>query len=151
MAVGTKITGKAMKFTWDAVDIPTKSVKPKHARKLADTTDSTDYDETSKLLGQSQLPVSVEGSELSVEGFYYKGGELETKILAAVLSGDVTATTGAGRSVECTISMDGTTGYAYANFDVESLETTWETKEAVGFTMTLKLSGVWSMGAPAAG
>lgn len=74
-----RLVGKQQYLTLGGTTIQTKKITPTVERKLADNTDTSNYDGTDDVIYSSQLPVSVKVS-FDVEGWYYKSATPSTVV-----------------------------------------------------------------------
>jgi len=80
-----RLTGKQQYITLSGTSIQTKKITPNVDRKLADSTDTSNYDVTDDVIYPSQLPVSVKVT-FDVEGWYYKSAT-PSSIVTKLFSG----------------------------------------------------------------
>lgn len=136
MSTTYKLTGKAASWTFAGTAIPFTSISPSVDRGIADATDSTDYDPSTDMLWESQLPVKM-AKTLDVEGRYNKN-VIPSAVLSALFSGVVAQTV--------TIKLDASTTFGHGYFDITNFKASVPVNDMVTYTCTLKLNGVWVSG-----
>lgn len=129
--MGDRLTGKASYLLFDGVMIAITSYKPKTERKLADTTDSGDYNTQADLVFPTQIPVSA-AVELSVEGRYRKSST-PSALIATLYQG--------GGPYPVVLGLDAGTLAGHGNFDVSDFEASVPVQDTVTFTCTMKSNG----------
>jgi hypothetical protein len=132
----SKVTGQANSFTYNGNTVYTTKVTPKVERKMADSTDTGNYDPTSGLIHKSQLPVTTQ-TTIDFEGFYY------TDTTNAQVLADLYAATAARPVV---VKINGTNTLGHGNADLTSLEVGIVADDIVTVKGTLMSNGVWTPG-----
>lgn len=132
-----RMVGSASGFTLNGTTIPITKYTPKGNRKLADTTDTGDYDPTSGLVWNSQLPVSA-NLELTVEGRFRRSSTMNA--LVKLLFSGATA-------VPTVLNLDAGTLFGHGNFDIKDFSTDVPAEDTVTWTATFKSNGVFTPGA----
>lgn len=136
MSLTNKLTGKAAYLTISGTQIPFTKIGAKTERKLADATDSTDYDVATDLIWPTQLPVSA-SIELSVEGRYNLVSTPGT-VIATLYSG--------ATAVPCVFGLSGSAIYGHGNFDLSNFQADVPVDDIVTFTASLKSNGKFTPG-----
>jgi hypothetical protein len=136
MSITNKVSGKAQSFSYGGYVIPITKVSLDTKRTCVDVTDSTDYDGTTDMLWESQIPVKL-SQELKIEG-NYNIVTIPTTIIAALYSG-VTAITGSW-----TIKIGTVIGHGY--YDLTDFSASAPVDDKVSYSATLKLNGVYTSG-----
>ncbi len=131
-----KIGGQAASLTYNANTIYFTKVTPKATRKLADSTDSSNFDVTSGLIWMAQLAVTA-SVEVAVEGYFYTD-TTDPNLLADLFS------SAAARA--CIIKLSSTVTLGHGNFDIGDLEVGIVTDETTTIKFTLKSNGVFTHG-----
>lgn len=131
-----RLTGKASYVSIAGTKFGTKKITPKTTRKLADSTDSTDYDSGTDLLWPTQLAVMAP-VELSVEG-NYNLTTTPAQLIANLYSGVA--------AVAVVIALNATTIYGHGNFDISDFQTDAPVDDIVTFSCTMKSNGVFTSG-----
>lgn len=134
--MASKLTGKASSFVYNANTIPITKYAPKGNRKLADTTDSTNYDAASGLVWNSQLACSA-NLELDVEGFYYTTNT-DSQVVAELFSGNA--------AVAAVLNLDAGDIFGHGNFDISNFEASVPIEDTVSWKATFKSNGVFTHG-----
>ena len=126
------MTGKAGNMTWNGTAIPITSAKPKVAKAMADSTDSSNYDAGTQQLYKAQLPGDWQMT-LAVEGFFDRT-ITPTTVLAALVS---------NATVEAVVKIDGSTTFVDCFFDVSDfdMDITVPGAVMVGYTCTMMSNG----------
>jgi hypothetical protein len=131
-----KITGKAGSFTFNGTVIPFKKWSPKVTRKLADTTDSADYDTTTDMIHESQLPVSL-SQELSIEG-NFNTTTTDAQIITNLYSG--------AAAVPVILKISPSVIFGHGNFDLSDFSMDNPVDDTATWSATLKSNGVFTRG-----
>lgn len=131
-----KRTGRAAFFSIAGTKIGMTKLSPKTTRKLADVTDSTDYDATSDLIWPAQLAVMAP-IELSIEGRY--------NVVTTPANLINTLYTGAA-AVAVILNIDASTIYGHGLFDISDFEASIPDDDVVTFTATFKSHSVFTFG-----
>jgi hypothetical protein len=134
--VAGKITGKGQFLTLNGTRVNVTKITPKVDRKMADTTDSANYDATSDMLQQSQVAVKV-GTTLAVEGWFYDNAT-NAALVTYVYSG--------GGPVPVVANISATVIFGHGNFDITSFECDQPIDDTVGVKFELMSSGVFTPG-----
>lgn len=131
MSAPDKLTGKQQYLTLAGASIKTLKIAPKVSPKLADTTDTGDYDAATDLLYPTQQQVSAP-VEMSVEGFYYKS-QTPSAVVAKLFTG--------GGPYAVTFGV--ATGYPHfsGNYDISDFQIDGVADDAVKCSFTLKSNG----------
>lgn len=132
-----KLAGKASYLSLNGTRIPIKRYVPKTTRKLADTTDSDNYDATADLLFKSQVPVMA-SMDLTVDGNFDLNTTPQT-IIALLFSGT--------KAVPVVLGLDAGTLYGHGNFDIADFTTTVPVDDTVTYGCSLHLNGTFYPGA----
>lgn len=130
-----RLTGKASYFQFNSFTIPITKFTPKVTRKLADITDSSDYNSTNDMIYPTQIPVStmVEGS---IEGRFHKS-VIPTAILA-VLWTSITL-------IPIVFGLDlAPTVYGHGYFDISDFTTDVPVDDVVTYTANVKSNGIFT-------
>jgi hypothetical protein len=136
MSVTNKLTGKASSLTYGGTTLPITKHTPSVTRTLADTTDSTDYDPTTNMLWESQIPVKL-AQTLKVEG-KYNTSTIPSTIIADLYSGNAAA------AIVWTLKSGVVAGHG--NYDISDFETSAPVNDTVTYSCTAKLNGVFTAG-----
>lgn len=131
-----KLTGKASSFLFNGTSIPISKYSPKSTRKLADTTDSANYDAGTDLIHNSQLPASIQ-MELSVEGKFSKS-KTNAALITQLYSG--------ATAVPTILNLDAGTIYGHGNFDMGDFSADVPVEDTVSWTATFRSNGVFTPG-----
>lgn len=129
-----KLSGKASKFDYGANTLFITKYSPKVTRKLADTTDTADYDPANDILRESYIPVRV-GMELSVEG-NMDLDKIPTTLFTDVLNG--------GAAVTATLHHDAGTLDGHGGFLITDFEADHPDDDTVTWKATFKLTGAFT-------
>jgi hypothetical protein len=129
-----RFSGKASKLSWGGVDFPIKKYTPKTTRKLADTTDTGDYDVSSDMLWETQVPVSI-AQELSIEGYFRKS--ITPTLFVTQLYSGVAA-------VAVILTLDAGTLFGHGNYDISDFSCDIPSDDVVSFSCTAKLNGIFT-------
>jgi len=108
--------------------------------KMADTTDSADYDATTGLIWNTQLPASAKLS-IDVEGNYDVNGT-QAPLISALLNG-------ASPLVVAELGLTASLVYGYGSFNVTNFKPDSPVEDTVTFTATLVSNGKWNQGVSA--
>lgn len=135
---GDRLTGKASYFLFGGVQIPITKAHHKADRKLADTTDNGDYQQSTDMIAPTQLAVSI-GTEFAIEGRYRKSVIPGTIIQALYNSvpGGVLASLG----------LDASTVVGHGYFDLSDFTTEDPVDDTVTYSCTMKSNGPFTPGA----
>ena len=106
--------------------------------KLADTTDSADYDATTALVWNTQIPASSKIT-VEVEGNYDLNGS-QTPFVTKVMSGSAVP-------VVAELGFNATTPWGYAAFDVDDFKPENPIEDTVTFSASLVSNGKFTLGA----
>ncbi len=125
------LTGKASYITVAGTNLYFTKLTPKVTRKLADDTDSGNYNATDDLLYPSQLEVSAP-VEIAVEGNYRKS-QTPTAIIARLFTA----------SGPYAVTFGVLTGYPHfaGNYDLSDFQIEDPLDDVVKWTATLKSNG----------
>jgi hypothetical protein len=134
--VSNKISGKGQFLTLNGTRVNVTKITPKTERKLADTTDSGDYDATSDMLQQSQIAVKV-GTTLDVEGWFY------TNQTNSLLLSYAFGSTG---PVPVVANISTAVVFGHGNFDLSSIECDMPLDGTVNVKFSLMSNGVFTPG-----
>lgn len=134
-----KLAGNQVGLTFGGTEVKVTKVTPKVTKEMADSTDSGNYDATSKLIHREQLAHSI-STELSVEGKFRTANPATTSaLLAKCYKGDAAA---AGA-----VKVDPSTTLFSGNWDITDFEADIPIDNVVTFKCTLKSHGVIVVGA----
>jgi hypothetical protein len=131
-------SGKQGYFEYGGTQLYIKSWKGTITTKYADTTDSADYDSTSGLVWNSQLPVSAK-FEGEIEGNYDLNGNTDTMI------GDLIDGTTTPVTVE--LGITATEAFGYGTMQVSEFAVETPIEDTVTFTAKVMTSGRFVLGA----
>lgn len=134
----SRIVGGPANFTFDSIPVRFTSVVPKLAKDMADTTDSSNYDATSKIVWKSQLATTGQ-IELAVEGKFYLVAQGTISLITRCYNGNAAAT-GSLRLTATQVLFSG-------NWDISDFECTIDPSREVTFKCTLKSNGTPTVGA----
>jgi hypothetical protein len=137
MPTPRKMTGKASYINYKGTKLWITKVAPKFDPKLADSTDSADYDPTTQLLYPSQLQVSV-GTELSIEGYYDANGN-QNALMTDLFNGSA-----GPQSV--TLGRDAGSIVGSGNFNISGYEEEEPIDDMITYKCTLKSNGKFTPG-----
>jgi hypothetical protein len=126
-----RIAGNQSSFTLNGTVIPITKYTPKVNRKLADTTDTGDYDATSTLIANSQVPVSYH-LELNVEGKFRKS-VTPTALIAELFTG--------ATAIPVVLTLAQGVLFGHGNFDLSDFSCDVPAEDTVTFSCTLKSNG----------
>lgn len=126
-----RLTGKASAFSFGGALFAITKATPKITRKLADTTDSGDYNSTNDMIYPTQLPVSA-AVELSIEGRYRKSS-VPSGIVATLFTGVF--------AVPVQLALDAGSLFGHGNFDISDFQADIPVEDTVTFTCTMKSAG----------
>lgn len=129
-----RLSGKASYLTLGGTNIAITKYGPKVPRKLADWTDSGDYNSTADMIFPGQVPVSAP-LEVSVEGRYRKS--TTPSAIVALLATSAT-------NIPCVLGLDAGTIWGHGNVDIANFETDVVYDDIVTFTCDLKSNGQWT-------
>jgi hypothetical protein len=132
----SKIAGKGGSFSYNGTVIPFKKWSGKVTRKLADTTDSADYDVSSNMIHESQVPVSLT-QEVTIEG-NVDLNTTEAQIITQLYSG--------AAAVATILKHTPAVVYGHGNFDLSDFTCDQPVDDTVTFSATLKSNGVFVHG-----
>lgn len=132
-----KLTGKASYISISGVRIPIKKYTAKTTRKLADTTDSDNYDSGTDMMYASQLPVMA-SQELTVEGNF----DLNTTPSSVI---DLLFSSTA--AVPFVLGLDAGTLLGSGNYDISDMSTTVPIEDVISYSLSAKLNGTFTPGA----
>lgn len=127
-----RIVGKAQTLLYGGATLYITKAAPKATRKLADTTDTGDYDAATDLVYPSQLAASVK-TEFSVEGRYRKDST-PTALIAKLFDGAAGA---------LTVAWSPTSGLSHfgGKYDLSDFSIDSQTEETVTWSGTLVSNG----------
>jgi hypothetical protein len=131
-----KLTGKAQAFVFTGTTLPVKKVTNTVKRKLADATDSTDYDSGTDMVWESQLPVTL-SQEMKIEG-NYNTSTVPTAVIATLYSG--------ATAVAASWLLKSGVTVGHGLYDLSDFETSAPVDDIVAYSMTVKLNGVFTAG-----
>lgn len=132
------VSGKTGYLKWSGTKINITSWSGSVDIKMADTTDSADYDSTSDLVWNTQVAASGKGS-FDIEGNYDLSGS-QGPLIAKLLSGSASAVTGE-------LGFTASTPFGWAKFDVSNFKPKSPVEDTVTFTATIVTNGKFSLGA----
>lgn len=128
-----RTTGKNSFLLFNNVQIPITKTTPKVTRKLADTTDSGDYQQTPDMIFPTQIPVSAP-LELAIEG-RYRFSSTPGFLIAAQTS---------LTNIPCQIGLISGQPTFAGNFDLSDFQYDGPYDDTVTFTATLVSNGIWT-------
>jgi hypothetical protein len=129
-----RIAGLQSFFNFGGAIIPITKMTPEVDRKLADSTDSSDYNSTANILGPTQIPVSAM-MKASIEGRFHK-----SVVPSAVMSMLFTGAT----QIPCQIGLDlSPTMWGHGLIDLSNFRTDIPVDDVVNFTAQIQSYGLW--------
>ena len=108
--------------------------------KMADTTDSADYDTGTALIWNTQLPTSAKLS-IDIEGNYDLNGA-QASIITALLNG-------VSPTVVAELGLTASNVFGYGTFNIGNFKVDLPSEDTVTFTATLESNGKWNQGVSA--
>lgn len=108
--------------------------------KMSDTTDSADYDTSTSLIWNTQLPVSAKLS-VDIEGNYDLNGA-QASLITALLNG-------ASPTVVAELGLTASNVFGYGTFNIGNFKVDLPSEDTVTFTATLESNGKWNQGVSA--
>lgn len=134
MPTTNKRSGKASSLTWKGTALTITKYTPTTTRTLADATASDDYDATSNMLWETQIPVKL-AQELKIEGKYNVVTTPST-VIADLYTGNAAAAV--------VLGIDAGTLLGHGNYDISSFEAGVPIDDIVTYTCTAKLNGIFT-------
>ena len=134
MAGQDRLAGDQSSLTFGGTSIPITKYTPKVNRKLADTTDTGDFDSAAGLIANTQVPVSY-NLELSVEGKFRKS-VTPSALIAQLFSG--------ATAVPTVLTLAQGVLFGHGNFDLSDFSCEVPAEDTVTFTCTLKSNGAFT-------
>lgn len=135
MADTDRLTGKASYFTFNGVNIPFTKLTPKVTRKLADSTDSSDYNGTQDMIATTQIPAAY-----TVEGTM-EGRFRLSVIPSTILAGLFTSVT----QLPIVIGLNASpTVWGHGLCDISNFQTDIPVDDIVTWTCDVKSWGVFT-------
>jgi hypothetical protein len=108
--------------------------------KMADTTDSADYDASTALIWNTQLPASAKIG-VDIEGNYDLNGA-QASLISATLNGS-------SPTVIAELGLTASAVFGYGTFNISNLKIDLPIEDTVTFTCTLVSNGKWNQGVSA--
>lgn len=137
MAAPIRRTGKGQILTFRTIIFYVKKVSPKSDVKMADITDSSNFDATTALVWKAQLKVTGQLT-LSVEANY------DDNITNSLIVQDLFSGSAAGAVV---FKLDSGVVFCHGNFDMSEYEQDTPIDDTVTCSYTLMSNGVPTFGA----
>jgi hypothetical protein len=132
----TKFTGKAAVFQVAGTAIGFTKIGVKTDRKLADSTDSANYDSGSDLIWPEQLPIQSPIT-FTVE-LRYNLTTTPANVINTLYTGSA--------AVAVVVKLNATTTYGHGNFDIESFDANVPYDDVVTGTAQFKSNGLFTFG-----
>ena len=126
-----RIAGVAGYVVYNGATLPITKWSGAIERKLADSTDTGDYNLTANIIGPTQIPVTARVN-VDVEGRFRKSAT--PGLIAFALSGNL--------SVTGTLGLDASTVFCTGNFDMSNLSVDLPVDDVVTFKCTLMSNGL---------
>jgi hypothetical protein len=130
-----RLAGQGSSFNYKGTTFPITKYSVKSTKKMADTSDTSDYDQNTNLIFNTQLPCSVK-TELSIEGNFSL--TTSANLLASLYSSDA----------QVQVQLGLTAGAMYGNglFDLSDFSTDVPSEDTVKYTASLVSYGVFTPG-----
>ncbi len=146
MPTENRLAGNKQELLIGTTVVHTTKCTPKVAKEMADSSDTSDYDEATDLIHKSQIPHSIQ-TDLDVEGFWYK--QATTGTLDMMMRKCYASESVAEGTVKLDKTADGTDGQLLSGrWDVTDFEAELVTNDIVSFKATLKSNGIITVGPP---
>lgn len=127
-----RISGGAQSLSIGGYSLPLNKTTPKVSPKYGDATDTSNWDDTNKVLHTSQILCAVT-TELAVEGKFRKSAT-PTNIISKLYSGT-------GGPYAVVYKIDGTTQLFTGVYDITDFQIAAQADDICTFTCTLKSNG----------
>jgi hypothetical protein len=131
-------SGKQAYWTFNSVTVPITKMSPKITRKLGDTTDSGDYDDTGDMLPTTQIPVGYT-IEAGIEGRF------RINYMPALLSLCTTSATQIEAVIGIAVSPTSVV-WGSGLFDISDFATDIPVDDIVNYTANIKSYGIFTTG-----
>jgi hypothetical protein len=130
-----RLTGKASYFLLGsaATQIPITKATPKVTRKLADTTDSGDYQSTPDMIFPTQIPVSAP-LEMAIEG-RYRFSSTPSAIVALLAT--------SATNIPVVLGLNSGAIWGHGNFDISDFQSDIPFDDTVTYTCNIRSNGQW--------
>lgn len=132
-----KVTGKASYWMFNGVQFFITKYSPKVTRTLADTTDSSDYNQNIDMVQGSQIPVML-SQDVSIEGNYHLS-QTNQALLTMVYSGV--------NAVPTVFGINSGALYGSGAFDISDFACEVPIIDTVKYTATIRSNGLFTPGA----